>query len=173
MPLAYFITFTTYGTWLHGTDKGMGSVDQEHNAYGTPYVEADAARVQSERDAMTQPPYVLDAPRRTIACDAIVAIARDKEWSLLAAHVRSNHVHVVIAAEREPGRLMSDLKARASRELTLAGYESTQRKRWTRHGSTLYLFDSAVVAQKIHYTLHEQGAPMAWFDGTHTEPRTK
>jgi hypothetical protein len=29
MPLAYFITFTTYGTWLHGTAKGNGSVDRE------------------------------------------------------------------------------------------------------------------------------------------------
>jgi hypothetical protein len=28
-PLAYFITFTTYGTWLHG--NGAGSVDPAHN----------------------------------------------------------------------------------------------------------------------------------------------
>ena len=34
MALAYFITFSTYGSWLHGTKKGMGSVDREHNEYG-------------------------------------------------------------------------------------------------------------------------------------------
>jgi hypothetical protein len=31
--LADFITFSTYGTWLHGTSKGKGSVDHEHNTY--------------------------------------------------------------------------------------------------------------------------------------------
>ena len=36
MALAYFITFSTYGTWLHGTTKGKGSVDREHNQHGCP-----------------------------------------------------------------------------------------------------------------------------------------
>ena len=33
MALAYFITFTTYGTWLPGSVKGKGSVDREHNQF--------------------------------------------------------------------------------------------------------------------------------------------
>jgi hypothetical protein len=40
LPLAYFITFSTYGSWLHGEEKG--SVDRAHNLPGTPYLEADA-----------------------------------------------------------------------------------------------------------------------------------
>jgi hypothetical protein len=39
MARAYFITFTTYGTWLHGTQKGKGSVDRENNLYGAAFVE--------------------------------------------------------------------------------------------------------------------------------------
>jgi hypothetical protein len=38
-PLAYFITFTTYGAWLHG--RKPGSVDRDHNAPGTPFLPAD------------------------------------------------------------------------------------------------------------------------------------
>ena len=34
VPLAYLITFRTYGTWLHGDARG--SVDREHNVFGTP-----------------------------------------------------------------------------------------------------------------------------------------
>ncbi len=34
IPLAYFITFRCYGTWLHGDRRG--SVDRFHNIYGTP-----------------------------------------------------------------------------------------------------------------------------------------
>ncbi len=36
-PLAYFITFTCCGTWLHGDERG--SVDREHNTPGTPVLE--------------------------------------------------------------------------------------------------------------------------------------
>ena len=37
---SYFLTFTTYGTWLHGDTRG--SVDREHNIVETPYLEPDA-----------------------------------------------------------------------------------------------------------------------------------
>src|SRR5947208_16563878 len=116
MALAYFITFTTYGTRLHGSDRA--SVDEEHNEYGTPCLETDAMREQQERAAMTQPSYVMSPPERDIVCKAIVALAAERSWLVLAAHVRSTHVHVVIETEeRDPGRTMSDLKGRDSHDL--------------------------------------------------------
>lgn len=152
-------------------DKAAGSVDLDHNRYGEPFVAPDPQRVEQARALMTQQPYLLDDSRREVVRDAIVALCQEKRWALLAAHVRSNHVHVVVAADRDPGRLMSDLKARASRDLTRAGFESSACKRWTRHGSTLHLFDAASVAQKMHYTLYKQGKPMAIYKGP--EPRTQ
>jgi REP element-mobilizing transposase RayT len=112
---------------------------------------------------MTDPAYVLDETARAIVRGAIVGLCAEKAWSLLALHVRSNHVHVVVSADREPGRLMSDLKARASRELNLQSSVNNAR-RWTRHGSTRYLFDEASVAAAVAYTLDEQGPPMAIYD---------
>ncbi len=170
MALAYFITFTTYGTWLHGSVKGKGSVDEEHNTYGTPFLEPDAQREQAAREAMVQPPYVMSRAEREIVCKAIVDLARNRGWLLSAIHVRSNHVHVVVSVERDAGRVMSDMKARASRELTLAGFDNAARRRWTRHGSTLHLFHEEEVEAKIRYTLDQQGERMAWYA---KEPRTK
>jgi hypothetical protein len=169
MALAYFITFSTYGTWLHGSAKVLGSVDDEHNEYGTPFVAPDAERERQERVAMTQPPYVMSAAERDVVCRAIVELSRERGWRLLAVHVRSNHVHVVIAAERDPGRIMSDLKGRASRDLNRAGFDSAERKRWTRHGSTKHLFRADEVEAKVSYTLDGQGERMAWYE----EPRTE
>jgi REP element-mobilizing transposase RayT len=165
MALAYFITSSTYGTWLHGTDKGLGSVDANHNRYGAAFVTPDDGRHGKSRQSMAQDEYILDARRREVVRDAIVALAREKGWPLLAVHVRSNHVHLVIGGDRDPGRLMSDLKARASRELTRAGFEDADRRRWTRHGSTLHLFTTAEVDEKVEYTLYRQGKPMAFYDG--------
>jgi REP element-mobilizing transposase RayT len=119
---------------------------------------------------MVDPPYVLEDTARTIARDAIVAYCEEKNWTLLALHVRTNHVHLVLSAERELGRLMSDLKARASRELNRSGTDSNA-KRWTRHGSTRHLFDDAAVDAAVAYTLDEQGPAMAVFDSrSHEKP---
>jgi hypothetical protein len=163
MALAYFITFSTYGTWLHGTDKGNGSVDRHHNVFGTPFIAPDDQREERAADRMTDPPYVLNEPARTVVRDAVVELCTEKGWTLLALHVRTNHVHVVVSAEREAGRLMSDLKARASRELNRSGTDANA-KRWTRHGSTRHLFDGASVAAAVVYVLDEQGPPMAVYD---------
>ena len=166
MALAYFITFHTYGTWLHGTSKGKGSVDREHNQYGAEFVAPDAQREAKSRDQMAQPPYVMSSPgEREVVCDAIVSLCRQRGWRLLALHVRTNHVHAVVEADRDPGRVMSDMKARASRELTRKGFDDATRRRWTRHGSTLHLFEEASVTDKIDYTLNRQGAMLAHYDG--------
>jgi hypothetical protein len=57
-PLAYFITFTCYGTWLHGDQRG--SVDREHNAPGTPVLTPDPARQADEQEQLGEPPYLLN-----------------------------------------------------------------------------------------------------------------
>jgi hypothetical protein len=65
---------------------------------------------------------------------------------------------------------MSDLKRRASRDLTLAGFDNVERRRWTRHGSTQHLFREEDVEAKIWYTLDQQGERMSCYS---QEPRTK
>jgi REP element-mobilizing transposase RayT len=171
VALAYFITFTTYGTWLHGTEKGFGSVEEDHNQYGSPFVSPDSAREQLALSLMTEPPYALSEPARRIVCDAMIALCSEKCWRLHALHVRSNHVHMVVSADREPGRLMSEFKARASRELNRLCVD-TQEKRWTRHGSTRHLFTEDSVAAAIDYTLNQQGPRTAHYPLA-SEPRTK
>ena len=117
MALAYLITFTTYGARLHGSHKG--SVDDEHNVYGTPLVAGDPNREHLSQMKMTDPAYTLRPVERDIVCKSIVDLCSERHWVLTAVHVRSNHVHVVVSAERAPERVMSDLKARASRDLSL------------------------------------------------------
>ncbi|MBX9679729.1 MAG: transposase [Gemmataceae bacterium] len=168
MALAYFITFSTYGTWLHGSEKR--SVDRSHNAYGAEFLPPNADQEQAEGAAMLQAAYVMGPRERDIVRDALVGLAKERGWDLLALHVRSNHVHLVVAAERDPGRMMSDMKARASRELTRAGFGDAERRRWSRHGSTRHLFRIADVEAAIRYSLDEQGERMAWYA---KEPRTQ
>lgn len=162
-PLAYFITFTTYGTWLHG--KSPGSVDREHNVPGTEFLPADPELEAARRQMLRQEPYPLDGPRREVVLRTIREVAEHRKWRLWAVHVRSNHVHVVITAAVKPEKVMADLKAWASRRLREAFGEDADRDRWTQHGSTRWLNDQQSLESAITYVVDEQGEPMSCFDG--------
>jgi 7-carboxy-7-deazaguanine synthase (Cx14CxxC type) len=167
MALAYFITFTTYGTWLHG--RPPGSVDRAHNQYGAPLLPANAEQEQTQREQMRQGEYRLDEPRRQCVLKTIREVAEHRRWRLWAVHVRTNHVHVVITAEAKPEKVMSDLKAWCSRRLREQFGELSDRDRWTQRGSTKYLWTDAQFAEKVEYTVNGQGDHMAYYD-SRTEP---
>ena len=67
--------------------------------------------------------------------------------------------------------MMSDFKAYASRRLKERLNEPADRKRWTQHGGTLYLWTEQEVAAKIDYVLNRQGTPMAVYDGSNANIR--
>ncbi len=47
---------------------------------------------------MLQGPYVLDRAGREVVLAALQRHCGHRGWTLLAAHVRSNHVHAVVEA---------------------------------------------------------------------------
>lgn len=167
-PLAYFITFSTYGAWLHGDAKG--SVDFGHNEFQTPFLAPDLAREQQEQGLMKQTPFLLDAPRRRIVLATIQEVCRHRRWVLLACHVRAKHIHIVVRADAPPGKVMNDFKAYASRRLNGAGFDDRKRLRWSRHGSTKYIWDEAYLGNAIHYTLQQQGEPMETYAASELRP---
>jgi REP element-mobilizing transposase RayT len=146
---------------LHGDESG--SVDRRHNLVGSRLLEPDAERVMAERREMLQDPYVLDEAARQLVLGAIQRHCAYRGWNLLAAHVRSNHVHVIVEAETRPERIMNEFKSYASRELNQSTSERPDRKRWARHGSTRWLWKDEDVWHALQYVVDEQGEPMALF----------
>ena len=159
IPLAYLITFTCYGTRLHGNEDG--SVDQWHRIPGSPFLPPRRGWVIAEERKMKQPAYRLDRSRREIVLRAVQQHCAHRSWRLLAAHVRSTHVHLVVSAEQPPEKILTEVKAYASRALSQGGCEDRSRKRWAHHGSTRYLWQPQHVSAAIEYVVHEQGEPMA------------
>ena len=159
--MVYLIAFACYGGHLHGGESG--SVDCGHNAPGTPILEVDSARAACEAELMDQAPYDLDQIRRDAVLGAIQEWVH-RGWSLLAAHVRSNHVHTVVEAEAPPERVMGDFKAYASRRLNGMRLDEAKRKRWARHGSTRWLWQPQHVSAAMQYVVTEQGEPMSVFE---------
>jgi REP element-mobilizing transposase RayT len=160
--VVYLITFSCYGARLHG--EGAGSVDPAHNLPGAPSIEPNADRVRSELARMTQPAYTLDAARRSVVLESIRAVCLFRGWSLLAAHVRTNHVHAVVDGEATPEKMMHSFKAYATRALNDLAVDAPDCKRWARHGSTRWLRERDGIAGAIRYVVYEQGVSMAVYE---------
>lgn len=159
--MTYLITFVCYGCHLHGDESG--SVDRKHNLPGSRLIEADPKRISAERQRMDQPPYNMDKGRRDAVLAALLERCLERQWTPFAAHVRTNHVHIVIEAEIRPERVMNDIKSYSSRYLNRLGLDKPDRKRWARHGSTRWLWKRENISAAIQYVVDGQGEPMAVF----------
>ena len=161
-PLAYLITFRTYGTWLHGDHRG--SIDRFHNGYGSPYLAANTNWHRFNRQALKTMPAILDARQRKSVEVSINETCEIRNWSLLASSVRTNHVHVVATADTLPERVLNALKANATRQLRADGLWSQGFSPWADKGSNRLLWNEQSVARAVDYVLNGQGDELPDFD---------
>jgi len=158
---AYLITWACYGAWLPGKE---GAIPRTNNRFGSRLPQANAYMERHSRQRMPQPAYSLDDTRRQAALNSIVQVCSYRQWRLLAAHIRTNHVHVVVTADRSPERVMNAMKAYASRTLNDSLESGAAVKRWARHGSTRYLWTRDEIQAAVHYVVRRQGVAMAVFE---------
>lgn len=135
-PLAYFFTFNTYGSWLHGDERKSIMVKDKT----TLRISRNDAFHKHQSESMKYPVVNFEATQRKIVLDTILKHCYIKDWKLYAVHVRSNHVHVIVKTSSNPDEALGDLKAWATRKLREAGHNFD--KVWGRHGSTKYIFTS-------------------------------
>ncbi|NOZ40535.1 MAG: hypothetical protein GXP24_09950 [Planctomycetes bacterium] len=158
-PPAYLITFRTYGSWLHGDTKG--SVDRVHNRPDTDLVPPDERKFGAMQSRMSGNAVTLDESQRLCVEQAIAGVCEYRAWELLTIHVRTNHVHVVVAAPVDPEKVMNDFKVWATRKLRKAKLFDADAKIWSRHGSTRYLWDERAKEDAGHYTVNGQGVDLS------------
>jgi REP element-mobilizing transposase RayT len=157
-PLAYFITFRAYGTWLHGDPRG--SVDRFRNTYGSPRISPDL-RWQRYNDRIQKSPTVkLDSRRRTAINDAIQETCDLRKWKLWTKNVRTNHVHVVVSASCDPEIALRALKSNATRKMREAGCWHSSETPWARKGSKRWLWTHEQLKSAMKYVKDGQGEPL-------------
>lgn len=161
-PLAYLITFRTYGTWLHGDDRG--STDRHNNVYGTPHIPANERWEDHNKQRLTNQPLILNAEMRSIVEASIRETCSIRNWLLHAAHIRTNHAHSVIAAAKKGSLVLNALKANATRALKQAGLWTLDNSPWADKGSCRRIWNEQGVANAIEYVVNGQGGDLPRFD---------
>lgn len=155
IPLAYFITFTTYGQWLHGDARK--SVDREHNEFGTERLPANPLLHACRKRNLPHPPLKLSAEVIAAVLAAIGEVCMTRHWDLVGANVRSNHVHVLVKAGAVAEKVLGDFKRYATRRLRTENLLSPDQPVWTDGGSTRYVWNHASLNRIDRYIRKEQG----------------
>jgi hypothetical protein len=103
-PLAYFLTWTTYGTWLPGDERGWVK-------RGEGFQLPDPIRRSDAEARMTEDACSLDNEQRKLVETTIADHCRIRGWYLHTVNCRTNHVHVVVTASRDPDEVREQFKA--------------------------------------------------------------
>jgi REP element-mobilizing transposase RayT len=159
IDMDYFLTFRTYGTWLHGDERG--SVDRRNNQFGEPLLPPAPDWQQSNIAQMKSAPCTFNQVQRRCVHETLCEVASFRNWYIHALSVQSNHVHIVVSVPENVSaeRAMNDFKAWATRRLRENNHIEAGRVVWERHGSTRHLRYAHEISAACDYVLNRQTKP--------------
>jgi REP element-mobilizing transposase RayT len=143
-PMAYFITWTTYGTWLPGDSRGWRKTRAGEQP-PQPLLEHWC------RERMSEEALVLTIDQRRKVEDVCHRHAEIRGWELHAVRARSNHVHIAVTADAEPKKVRDQFKANATRVLRNPPHAISKNKIWTRGGDIELLDGEDDLEQVVIY----------------------
>ncbi|TWU64634.1 transposase [Crateriforma conspicua] len=131
-PIAFFLTWTAYGTWLPGDDRGW-------HRWGKGGIQPSDERIQeSARSEMKKSAFFLSVDDREIVEETVKRHCEIHEWTLHTVNARSNHVHVVVTASGyDPKTVRDQFKAWCTRKLK--PFHPGRERFWTEGGSQRWI----------------------------------
>ena len=154
-PIAYLITFRTYGTWLHGDERS--SINRSNRHRGTIKLEPNVPLEEAMYGGMRHPQLILNNEQRAVVTEAITELCKQRSYTLHAVNVRSNHAHSVVGVQARPERIANALKAYSTKRLRELGLIASGQRVWARGRSRRYLWKPRHVTAAVDYVLYCQG----------------
>ncbi len=157
LPLAYHITFETYGTRLHGDPKG--TVDRSMNRYGDPIIGSDHKRWIREIELLKFPSVNFDLSHRQYAESLIPSICQTGGWIYHIAAVGVDHIPVLLTADAEGTVVRKWFKRWLGEELSEKWPLSTGQTFWSEGGSVKWVWNEDYFHAIHRYILHQRTTP--------------
>ena len=178
----WFLTNTTYATWLPGDPRGsITSVRDhreddapslsriEHKMPGEEWEDSIPSLYRSARQSMKGPAIYLDENKAERLLVQFQETASYRGWKLHAVAIMANHIHIVVEVDvdPEPGKVLADFKAYGSRILNCEYGKPESETWWTENGSKRKLKDDEAVVAAIYYVLYKQPNPLVVWSPEH------
>jgi REP element-mobilizing transposase RayT len=171
-PFALFITWTCYGTWLPGDERGHvsntlwpgGGFIPKENRIGVTARCDDASAHDQAQLLQNWDAVWLSAEEAVTAASALNGAAETRLWRILRAAVMANHVHVVVTdcPDDGPG-VRRVLKGNANAELSRVRGRSP--RWWTTGGSNHDLYSEESILATMRYVANQHGKLAEFVDG--------
>src|SRR5262249_15515878 len=124
----------------------------------------DREREWQGRQCMVESAVVLTPGQRDLVEQTIRDHCRIRGWVLHAVNARSNHIHVVVTADRKAEVVRDQFKAWCSRKLSdqvgltrQVADKAGRRHWWTEGGSMKPIDNDTYLQNAIEYVLERQG----------------
>lgn len=148
-PIAFFITWPTYGTWLPGDERGWVE-------YKRGWKLPSECRQLEAKTTMREDACKLDAIARGTVERQVQETCEFRGWISHAVNCRSNHMHVVIGAiDTDPMKIRSDLKAWCTRRLK-EKVDPCRQNWWAERGSIRWIFNEDSLHTVVQYVMEAQ-----------------
>jgi REP element-mobilizing transposase RayT len=151
-PIAYFITWTVYGTWLQGDERGW-------RRYRGGFEKPQPLLADWRRERLLHPVLLLTHEHREVVAHEIQKHCAHRLWHPWAINPRTNHVHVVITATGfNGGQVRDQLKANCTRRLRETDTTFLDRPVWSRGGDWKSINSEDDLATVVLYANEAQDA---------------
>ncbi len=98
-PLAYHITIGTYGTRLHGDERG--TVDRRQNQPGDPIIGRVEQWQRAERASLRFPPRLFTPEQMRLVESLVPSICDRGGWTLHARACAPDHLHTLLTGSAD------------------------------------------------------------------------
>lgn len=135
------ITWTTFGTWLQGDERGYVKNGQIRSG--------NKVLMQRNKKLHSKDMVKLSRNQQQVVRKAIAEDAELQNQHIYALSIQSNHVHIVVKYTRQSiSKIVAYYKKSARLALKTAGHNG---KLWTKGYDKRFCFDRAVLEQRIKY----------------------
>lgn len=139
--VGYMITWTTFGTWLQGDERGYVKNGQT--------LPGNKALQIANKTLQSQDTVRLSKNKQQIVQTAIMKQAQSRNHHIYALAVQSNHIHMVLENTPEPiSKIVAYYKNAARLALKATGHCG---KLWTKGYDKRYCYDQDALEQRINY----------------------
>lgn len=171
MDRFWLLTWTTYGTWLAGSDRGFvsnvyapdGGPEVRHNEPGTEYDSRMPGLENYVKQRMLDEPFRLNEEQARVMIEQFQETSRIRGFELCAASVMFNHTHLLVGVpgDPDPHHLLELYKSWATRAMKKRWQLPKSGRFFTAKGSVRKKEGEEAVRLSVIYVACKQPNPLA------------